>query len=206
MSSNLFFCFYEILCFSFVIIVILWEFFTPALADGFSLGLSNSKSPQVSRILLCNLANLNNAVVWRVYTRPLISKSSSPFINFWWLNRVHKLQMVSLSFPCFIVLGIFCSRGMSRYFSLFLLSFSFTQGLTGMTNSTIRLVIFFFFIIRSGCMAEIRSYVNIWKSQQSLCVSFSNTDSGLCIYHLFVWSNLNFLHNSLWITFPPSRV
>ena len=28
------------------------------------------------------------------------------------------------------------------------------------------------------------------------------TDSGLCIYHLFVWSNLNFLHNSQWINFP----
>ena len=27
-------------------------------------------------------------------------------------------------------------------------------------------------------------------------------DSGLCKYHLFVWSNLNFLLNSLWITFP----
>ena len=24
----------------------------------------------------------------------------------------------------------------------------------------------------------------------------------MCIYHLFVWSNLNFLHNSRWITFP----
>ena len=27
------------------------------------------------------------------------------------------------------------------------------------------------------------------KSQRILCVSFSKTDSGLCIYHLFVWSN-----------------
>ena len=25
---------------------------------------------------------------------------------------------------------------------------------------------------------------------------------GLCIYHLFVWSNYNFLHISLWIIFP----
>ena len=28
------------------------------------------------------------------------------------------------------------------------------------------------------------------------------TDSGLGIYHFFVWSNLSFLHNSQWITFP----
>ena len=40
------------------------------------------------------------------------------------------------------------------------------------------------------------------KSHWSLCVSFSRTDAGLCIYHLFVWSNLNFLRISLWITFP----
>ena len=25
---------------------------------------------------------------------------------------------------------------------------------------------------------------------------------GLCIYHLFVWSNFNFLHNSQWISLP----
>ena len=36
---------------------------------------------------------------------------------------------------------------------------------------------------------------------RTFCVSFSKTDSGLCVYHLFVWANLNFLHNSLWIIF-----
>ena len=36
--------------------------------------LSESKSPQVSRTLLCILAVLNNAVVWMVYTRPPTSK------------------------------------------------------------------------------------------------------------------------------------
>ena len=29
----------------------------------------------------------------------------------------------------------------------------------------------------------------------------SRTDSGLCIYHLFVWSNFNILYSSKWITF-----
>ena len=42
---------------------------------------SDTKSPQVSRILLIFLADLNNVVVWMVSTTPLISKSSSPFIN-----------------------------------------------------------------------------------------------------------------------------
>ena len=57
-------------------------------------------------------------------------------------------------------------------------------------------------IIRSGRLAGIRWSVCISKSQRSLCVSFSRTYSGLCIYHLFVWSNFKFLHNSQWITLP----
>ena len=40
------------------------------------------------------------------------------------------------------------------------------------------------------------------KSHGSLCESFSWTGAGLCIYHLLVWSNLNFLHISQWITLP----
>ena len=53
-------------------------------------------------------------------------------------------------------------------------------------------------IIRSGFQAEIRWSVCMSKSHRSLCVSFSWTGAGLCIYHLVVWSNLNFLHK--WIT------
>ena len=41
--------------------------------------LSDSKSPQVFRILLSILAVVNNVVVWMVSTRPPNSKSSSPF-------------------------------------------------------------------------------------------------------------------------------
>ena len=40
------------------------------------------------------------------------------------------------------------------------------------------------------------------KSHRSLCVSFSKTGAGLCIYHLFVWSNLNSLLISQWINLP----
>ena len=43
--------------------------------------LSDSKSPQVLRIRLSILANLNNDALWIVSTRPLISKSSSPSTN-----------------------------------------------------------------------------------------------------------------------------
>ena len=57
-------------------------------------------------------------------------------------------------------------------------------------------------IIGSGRLAEISWSVGISKFRRSLCVSFCRTD-GLCIYFLFVWSNLNFLLNSLLITLPP---
>ena len=43
--------------------------------------LSDSKFPQVSRIIVSILAVLKNVVVWMVSTHPLISKSSSPFNN-----------------------------------------------------------------------------------------------------------------------------
>ena len=43
----------------------------------------------------------------------------------------------------------------------------------------------------------------ISQNNRGVCVfSFSKTDARLYIYYLFVWSNLNFLHNSQWITLP----
>ena len=47
----------------------------------FHLSLSDSKFLQVSRTLLSILADLRNAVVWMVFTRPFISLSSSPFTD-----------------------------------------------------------------------------------------------------------------------------
>ena len=56
---------------------------------------------------------------------------------------------------------------------------------------------FFFFlpITRFGHLAEISWSVGISKSQRK-------DGFELCIYHFFIWSNLNFMHNSQWITFP----
>ena len=51
-------------------------------------------------------------------------------------------------------------------------------------------------------LAEIRWSVCMSKSHRSLWVSFSWTVAGLGIYHLFVWSNMNFLHISQRITLP----
>ena len=60
--------------------------------------------------------------------------------------------------------------------------------------------LFLLIIIRSGLLAGISWSVCMLKSHRSLCKSFSRTGAGLCIYHLFVWSNWNFLHISQWIT------
>ena len=62
--------------------------------------------------------------------------------------------------------------------------------------------LFLLIIIRSGLLAGTRWSVCIWKSYWILCVSFSRTNSGLCIYQLFQWSNLNFLLDSKEIIFP----
>ena len=59
-----------------------------------------------------------------------------------------------------------------------------------------------FVIVRSGLLTGIRWYVCMLKSHGSLCVSFSRTGDGLCIYHLLVSSNWNFLHISQWIPLP----
>ena len=73
----------------------------------------------------------------------------------------------------------------------------------GTAKLTILQFLFFLLtIIKSSLLAEIRWSVCISKSYKSLCVLFSRTGSGFCIYHLFVWSKLNFLHISQWITLP----
>ena len=60
--------------------------------------------------------------------------------------------------------------------------------------------LFLLIIITSSVLAEIGWSVCMSKSKMSLCMSFIKTDAGLCIYHLFVWSNFNFLHHAQWIT------
>ena len=47
----------------------------------FHWSVSDNKSPQVSRTLLSILADHGNAVVWIVFTHPVVSQSTSPFTN-----------------------------------------------------------------------------------------------------------------------------
>ena len=167
----------------------------------FHWSLSDNKSLQVSRILLGILADRNYAVVWMVSTRPVISKSSNPFINP--LMTVPRTP-ITIGINVICMFHSFCnSLARLRYSSFFSLSFNFTLWSAETAKSTILQVLFLFLIIiRSGHLAEIRWFVCISKYHRSFCVTFSRTDVGLCVYHLFVWSNWNFLHNSQWITLP----
>ena len=134
-----------------------------------------------------------------VSTRLLISKSSSPCTNP--LVTVQSAPItigvtVTWMFHCF-----FNSQARSRYLALFSPSFSFTL-CSVRTAKSHYLVgsLFLSTMNRTGHLAEIRWSVCISKSLWILCFSFSRTNSVLCIYHLFIWSNLNFLYNSQWIT------
>ena len=163
--------------------------------------LSDSKSPQVSRTRLRILAVLSNAVVWIVSTRPLTSKSSRPFNNP--LVTVPNAPITIGTIVTFMLHSFFNSLARSRYSSFFSLSFRLILWSTGTAKSTILQILFLLLIImRSGLLAGIRLSVCTLTSHRNLCELFSRTGAGLCIYHLFVWSNWNFLHISQWITLP----
>ena len=80
--------------------------------------------------------------------------------------------------------------------------FNFTLWSAKTAKSTILQVLSFFIITKSGRPTEIRWLGCVSKSLRNLCISFSRTDAGLCIYHLLVWLNFYFLHNSQWIALP----
>ena len=163
--------------------------------------LSDSKSPQVSRTRLGILAVLSNAVFWIVSTRPPTSKSSRPFNNP--LVIVPNAPITIGTIVTFMFHSFFNSLARSRYLSFFPLSFRFILWPTGTAKSTILQIFLFFIIIMwSGRLAGIKWPVCMLKSHRNLCESFSRTGAGLCIYHLFVWLNWNFLHISQWITLP----
>ena len=163
--------------------------------------LSDSKSPQVSRTRLRILAVLSNVVIWIVSTRPPTPKSSRAFYNH--LVIVPKTSITIGTIVTFMFHSFFSYLTRSRYLSFFAHSFRFILWSAGISKSIILRILFFLLIIvRSGLLVEIRWSVCMLKSLWSLCESFLRTGAGLCIYHLFVWSNLNFLQISLWITNP----
>ena len=107
----------------------------------FHWGLSESKSPQVSRTLLSILAVFNNAIFWMVSTRPPTSKSSRPFNNP--LVTVPKVIIIIGIIVTFMFYSFFNPLARSRYLSLHSHSFSFILWSARTVKST-NLRIFFF--------------------------------------------------------------
>ena len=129
--------------------------------------LSNSKSPQVSRILLSILAHLFSLFDLHSssYFQVLQSQYQSfgdytKCANYDWYHRYFHIPL------------FFISQARPRYLSLFLLSFSFTLRSAKIHYSASSL--FFCCWFGSGCLAEIIWSDFISKSQRILCLIFLN--------------------------------
>ena len=129
------------------------QFFISVLSDGFSLELSDSKSPQVSRTRLRILAVLSNAVIGIVSTRPSTSKSSRPFNNPF--VTVPKAPITIGTIITFMFHSFFNSLARSRYLSFFSHSCSFILWSAETIKSTILQILFFFV-----------DYYKVWSSGQ----------------------------------------
>ena len=168
----------------------------------FHWSLRDSKSPLVSRTFLSILTVLNNAVIWIVSTRPPTSNSSSPFNN---LLVIMPKDLITIgTIVTFMFLSFFQFSSKVKVLILLFKFFSFYSVVSwdSTVDNFANSLFLFLIIIRSGFLIEIKWSVCISKSHRSFCVSFSRTGAGLCLYYLLVWSNLNFLHISQWITFP----
>ena len=137
-----------------------------------------------------------------VSTRPPTSKSSSPFNNH--LVTVPKARITIVTIVTFMFHSFFPFPSKVEVLIFLFTFFQFYSVVSrdsqvhNFESSLLLLLI----IIRSSFLAEIKWSVCMSKSHRSLCVSFSWTDEGLCIYHLFVWLNLYFLQISQCITLP----
>ena len=151
----------------------------------FQWGVSDSKSPQVSRTLLSIQAVLSNAIVSMVSTRPLTSKSSSPFINP--LVTVPRAPITIGMNVTFMFHRFFNSQKGPGIYPSFHFLLILLCGQPGKQSPLLCKFSFLLITIRSGRLAEIRWSLCMSKSQRNLCVSFSGTGAGLCKYHLFVW-------------------
>ena len=117
-----------------------------------------------------------------------------PLQILWWLYRAYQLQLLSLSLSCSIVFFLVLKKGLGSFLSFRFLSVLLCD--LPIWQTPLFGWFSFLTLTMPGRLAKIRWSVCISKSLRSSCVSFSRIDFALCIYHLFVWSNFNFLHNS----------
>ena len=125
-----------------IIIMLLLESFTTALADTLSLSFSD-KNPQVSWILLSIMADFNHAVVRMVSIRRFISKFWGPFTNP--LVTVPRATITIGVNLTFMFHSLFNSQARSKYLSFFSLSFNFICGQPGQRSSQFCNLSFFYY-------------------------------------------------------------
>ena len=126
----------------------------------FHWGLSDSRSPQISRALLSILADLNDTVVWMVSTLPLISKSSSPCTNP--LVTVQRASITIVIIVIFMFHAFFNSQARSRYLSLISHSLISLCGQPGQQSPQFCKFSFFGVVVID--------YYKIWSSGRDLVI------------------------------------
>ena len=149
--------------------------------------LRDSKSSQVSRTLLCILSDLNNAVVWKVSTHQLTSKSSCPWINV--LVTVPKASItIGIIIPQFYQ---FPDKVPEIIFLLAFLQSYFVVSVHGKVYNSAS-PLFMLTITTSGRLAVTRWSVYYLKNPRGVCASYSPGQIICWAYIiLFVLSNLN---------------
>ena len=144
--------------------------------------LSDSKSPRVSRTLHSILAVFNNAVVWKVITRPSTSKSSRPFDNL--LVTVPKAPITIGIIVTFMFHSFFqFSCKVKVLISLFTF-FQFYSVVSRDSNCRqfCRFSFFLLITIRFGLLAEIRWSVCMSKSHRSFLGQVLGCAYTICSY------------------------
>ena len=154
--------------------------------------LNEIKSLQFFRNLFSIVADLNNFVVCMISIPSLISNSSNlcskPFGALPNEPTANGIS-ITLMFEFFGKVQVF----------FYLFTFLYFHSVVRRNGKIHKTASSFLVNTRSSRLAEIRWCVCIVKSQKSLCISFSEIDSSLCIYHLVAWSNFNLLYNFKWI-------
>ena len=126
----------------------------------------SKKSLQILRTLLSILADLNNAAVWMVFTRPLISKSSSLFINH--LVTVPRVPITISISVTFMLYSFFNSLARLRYLSFFLfVFFQFYSEINRDKKVHNFASSHFFFIISNSGTVEYTDFISIEEQDPS---------------------------------------
>ena len=151
-------------------------------------------------ILISILADLNNTVVRMVSNSLLIFKFFSLCIN---PSVIVPRPPITIGITVtYMFHNFFNSIARSSYLSFFWCCFNLLSDQSGLQSPQFWKFSFSCWLLldlvdrpRLGDLFVSKKKKNK-KKTKSLCVSFSRTGSELCIYHLIIWSNLNFLHNS----------